>query len=72
MKKYSLEEIKLAIMNHDFCGERSEESTKKRTSVWRSVKTFLLDHEKEFENLYNLSNSNKIEKIDNKSKEKGK
>ena len=49
MKKYSLEDIKLAIFNHDYCGERSEESHKKRQSVWRSVKSYLLDHTEESE-----------------------
>lgn len=49
MKKYSLEQIKSALFNHDFCGERAEESIKKRTSVWRSVKTYLIDHENDYE-----------------------
>ena len=49
MKKYSLDEIKLAIINHDFCGERTEENTKKRSSIWRSIKNYLIDHENDYE-----------------------
>lgn len=39
----------MAIFNHDNCGERSEESRKKRCSVWRSIKTYLTEHENDYE-----------------------
>jgi len=47
MKNYTLEQIEMAIFNHDNCGETSEESHKKRCSEWRSIKNYLTEHEDE-------------------------
>jgi hypothetical protein len=47
MKKYSLYEIEDAILNHDNCGTRSEESQKKRYSNLRSIKSYLEDRYKD-------------------------
>ena len=59
MKKYSLYEIEDAIFNHDNCGTRSEESYKRRLSVWRSIKSYLEErYSNEKDNALTLKKNN--------------